>query len=155
MLFFGYAMIFGWQARFALPIRTHGGGTEIYNNFVVCGNKGDNGTMHKLRMGLYVDNNSSNFVVHHNIVIGGGQGLCANMPNQGTRFYNNTVINADVGINFYGFPVDNADASSITFNVPAVTDVFLRPNLNRAHRAKVPLLIRKNAKHFYGRKKMW
>jgi len=27
-------------------------------------------------------------------------------------------------------------------NVPAVTDVFLRP-------------IRKNAKHFYGRKKMW
>jgi hypothetical protein len=28
------------------------------------------------------------------------------------------------------------------FNVPAVTDVFLRP-------------MRKNAKHFYGRKKMW
>jgi len=27
-------------------------------------------------------------------------------------------------------------------NVPAVTDVFLRP-------------IKKNAKHFYGRKKMW
>jgi len=30
----------------------------------------------------------------------------------------------------------------LSFNVPAVTDVFLRP-------------IRKNAKHFYGRKKMW
>jgi len=30
----------------------------------------------------------------------------------------------------------------MAFNVPAVTDVFLR-------------LIRKNAKHFYGRKKMW
>jgi len=30
----------------------------------------------------------------------------------------------------------------IALNVPAVTDVFLRP-------------IRKNAKHFYGRKKMW
>jgi len=30
----------------------------------------------------------------------------------------------------------------ISHNVPAVTDVFLRP-------------IRKNAKHFYGRKKMW
>jgi len=28
------------------------------------------------------------------------------------------------------------------YNVPAVTDVFLRP-------------MRKNAKHFYGRKKMW
>jgi hypothetical protein len=30
----------------------------------------------------------------------------------------------------------------IAHNVPAVCDVFLRP-------------IRKNAKHFYGRKKMW
>jgi len=30
----------------------------------------------------------------------------------------------------------------MAYNVPAVTDVFLRP-------------IRKNAKHFYGRKKMW
>jgi hypothetical protein len=30
----------------------------------------------------------------------------------------------------------------MSYNVPAVTDVFLRP-------------IRKNAQHFYGRKKMW
>jgi hypothetical protein len=30
----------------------------------------------------------------------------------------------------------------ISLNVPAVSDVFLRP-------------MRKNAKHFYGRKKMW
>jgi hypothetical protein len=30
----------------------------------------------------------------------------------------------------------------MSFNVPAVCDVFLRP-------------IRKNAEHFYGRKKMW
>jgi len=33
-------------------------------------------------------------------------------------------------------------SSQIAHNVPAVYDVFLRP-------------IRKNAKHFYGRKKMW
>ena len=33
-------------------------------------------------------------------------------------------------------------SSPISHNVPAVTDVFLRP-------------IRKNAEHFYGRKKMW
>jgi len=32
--------------------------------------------------------------------------------------------------------------AQLSHNVPAVTDVFLRP-------------IRKNAKHFYGRKKMW
>jgi hypothetical protein len=33
-------------------------------------------------------------------------------------------------------------SENIAHNVPAVTDVFLRP-------------IRKNAQHFYGRKKMW
>jgi len=32
--------------------------------------------------------------------------------------------------------------ATMSYNVPAVTDVFLRP-------------MRKNAKHFYGRKKMW
>jgi len=32
--------------------------------------------------------------------------------------------------------------AKLALNVPAVSDVFLRP-------------IRKNAKHFYGRKKMW
>jgi hypothetical protein len=37
---------------------------------------------------------------------------------------------------------DGDNSSSVAPNVPAVTDVFLRP-------------IRKNAKHFYGRKKMW
>jgi len=33
-------------------------------------------------------------------------------------------------------------SGQMAFNVPAVTDVFLRP-------------IKKNAEHFYGRKKMW
>ena len=34
------------------------------------------------------------------------------------------------------------NSNIMAYNVPAVNDVFLRP-------------IRKNAKHFYGRKKMW
>jgi len=56
---------------------------------------------------------------------------------------------------YYNFYAHTNILASISPNVPAVTDVFLRPNLNRARRAKVPLLLRKNAKHFYGRKKMW
>jgi hypothetical protein len=97
-------------------IYSNGGNTEIYNNFIVCGNKGDdNGAMTKIRIGLYIDSHSSNYNVHHNIVIGGSDGLCANLANKGTRFYNNTVIGADCGMGFMGLPVDNADARDITF----------------------------------------
>jgi hypothetical protein len=92
----------------------NGGGTEIYNNFIICGDKGDNGTIDKLRMGLYTDNYCYNFIVHHNIVIGGTTGLQINLPAEGTRFYNNTVVGADIGIGFYGYPVNNADAGKIT-----------------------------------------
>ena len=38
--------------------------------------------------------------------------------------------------------IPHSSNGKLARNVPAVTDVFLRP-------------IRKNAKHFYGRKKMW
>jgi len=40
------------------------------------------------------------------------------------------------------FSIFEPSLGTISHNVPAVTDVFLRP-------------MRKNAKHFYGRKKMW
>jgi len=95
---------------------TNGGGTEIYNNFVVCGNKNDQGTFHKLRFGLYCDNYTTNYSVHHNIVIGGTSGgLRMNLWSKGVRFYNNTVVGADVGLGMYGYPVDNADASTSSF----------------------------------------
>jgi hypothetical protein len=99
--------------------QTDGGGTQIYNNFVVIGNKNDNGTMSKLRFGLYLDNYTSNFNVHHNIVIGGMCGLGSNLWSRGNKIYNNTVIGADYGVWIYGYPVDNADAStsSITDNL--------------------------------------
>lgn len=92
-----------------------GGGTEIYNNFVVCGNKNDQGTFRKIRNGLYTDNYTSNYIVRHNIVIGGTGGLAMNLWSRGTRFYNNTVIGSDAGIAMYGYPVDNADASTSYF----------------------------------------
>ncbi|MCL2272930.1 MAG: hypothetical protein FWC19_09055, partial [Treponema sp.] len=93
---------------------TDAGGTEIYHNFIVCGDKGDNGTLTHLRDGLYIDNNNSNFIVRHNIVIGGHSGLRINIPNDGTRFHNNTVIGAHYGIGFYTNTLHKADASRVT-----------------------------------------
>jgi len=92
-----------------------GGGTEIYNNFVVCGNKNDYGAFKKLRYGLYADNYTSNYSIHHNIVVGGATGLVMNLWSRGVRFYNNTVVGADTGIGMFGYPTDNADASTSSF----------------------------------------
>lgn len=98
---------------------TDGGGTEIYNNFVVCGNKNDQGTMHKIRIGLYTDNYTSNYTIRNNIIIGGSNGLGLNLWSRNVRFQNNTIVGADIGINMYGYSMDNADAStsSLTNNL--------------------------------------
>ncbi|MDR2965845.1 MAG: right-handed parallel beta-helix repeat-containing protein [Treponema sp.] len=101
-------------AIFTLTAGTDFGGTEIYNNFIVSGDKGDFGTMQKLRFGLYTDNYNSNMIVRNNIVIGGHTGLVINLPNPGTQFYNNTVVGARHGFGSYSKPVDNADASNVT-----------------------------------------
>jgi len=92
-----------------------GGGTEIYNNFVVCGDKNDQGAFDKLRYGLYTDNYTVNYTVRHNIVIGGTKGLTMNLWSKGVKFSNNTVIGANDGISMYGYPKDNADASTSFF----------------------------------------
>jgi len=89
-----------------------GGGIEIYNNFVVCGDKNDYGAFHRLRFGLYTDNYTSNYIVHHNIVIGGTHGLSMNLWSRGVRFFNNTVVGADTGFQMSGYRGDNADAST-------------------------------------------
>jgi len=102
---------------------TDWGNTEIYHNFVVCGTKGDNGTMDHLRDGLYIDNYNRNVIVRNNIVIGGHTGLRINLPNPGTQFFNNTVVNAHYGIGFYSQHVDNADASTVTVR----DNLFIRP----------------------------
>ena len=103
-------------------INTNGGGSEIYNNFVVVGGgKGDNGTMKRLLSGLYVDDLSFNYIVRHNIVIGGTDagirhGLThVNIPpQQGTRFINNTIIGSQNGFGFHYIYGQNTDARSVT-----------------------------------------
>jgi hypothetical protein len=103
-------------------INTDGGGSEVYNNFVIVGgSKGDNGTMKRLLSGLYVDDLSFNYSVHHNIVIGGTDagirhGLThVNIPQpQGTRFFNNTIIGSQNGFGFHYIYGQNTDARSVT-----------------------------------------
>jgi len=92
-----------------------GGGTEIYNNFIVCGDKNDQGAFNKLRYGLYTDNYTSNYIVRNNIVIGGTKGLTMNLLSKRVKFNNNTVIGANGGISMYGYPIDNADANTSSF----------------------------------------
>lgn len=93
----------------------NGGGTEIYNNFVDGTTKNTNGTLSKYYDGLYLDNYCSNFIVHHNIVVGGTTGLRTNLTNHNTLYANNTVIGSTYGYGIYGYPIDNADASTIGF----------------------------------------
>jgi len=103
-------------------INTNGGGSEIYNNFIVVGgSKGDNGTMKRLLSGLYVDDLSFNYIVHHNIVVGGTDagirhGLTHENipPQQGARFLNNTIIGAQNGFGFHYIYGQNTDTRSVT-----------------------------------------
>jgi hypothetical protein len=92
-----------------------GGGTTLRNNFVECGTMNDNGTMMKLREGLYIDNYSSNFTVHHNIVVGGISGLRTNLPNRNTVFANNTVIGASHGYGVFSLSKDEAEGRITSF----------------------------------------
>lgn len=95
---------------------SNGGGTEIYNNFVDCKPKNDNGTNDKYVDGLYLDNYCSNFKVHHNIVIGGApDGLRTNLSNKNTIFANNTVIGANIGYGVYSYPTDDAIGENLGF----------------------------------------
>jgi hypothetical protein len=100
-----------------------GGGTEIYNNFVVCGNKNDQGAFDKIRNGLYTDNYTSNYIVRNNIIIGGSHGLSMNLWSRNVRFNNNTVVGANGGITMYGYPIDNADARTSSFASNLFVDI--------------------------------
>jgi len=115
-------------------INTNGGGSEIYNNFVVVGgSKGDNGTMKRLLSGLYVDDLSFNYSVHHNIVTGGTDagirhGLThENIPqSQGTRFFNNTIIGSQNGFGFHYIYGKNMDTRSVTITDNLLVDIKSR-----------------------------
>ncbi len=63
-----------------------GGGTEIAYNLVHDNFASGEG------MGIYLDNGSKNFIVHHNIVWNVKNALNLNLPSINNRIYNNTLL---------------------------------------------------------------
>jgi PA14 domain/Right handed beta helix region len=63
-----------------------GGGTEIAYNIVH-----DNFAPSE-SVGIYLDNDSSNYTVHHNIVYNVKSALALNLPTKNNRIYNNTLV---------------------------------------------------------------
>ncbi|MFR5110148.1 MAG: Ig-like domain-containing protein [[Clostridium] leptum] len=67
-------------------VATDGGGTEICYNWVH-----DNDSSGS-RSGIYLDNGTSNWLVHHNVVWDAGTALQLNVPSNYIAAYNNTFI---------------------------------------------------------------
>ena len=67
-------------------VQSDGGGTEIAYNLVH-----DNFATYE-GMGIYLDNGSKNFIVHHNIVWNVSTALNLNFPSLNNRIYNNTLL---------------------------------------------------------------
>ena len=76
---------------------TDGEGTEIAHNWVHDNLAKDCG------VGIYIDNNSSNFIIHHNVSWGNGNsGIRLNTPSHNNLVYNNTVLANGDSLSFWG-----------------------------------------------------
>lgn len=82
-----------------------GGGTEIAYNMLH-----DNFAPSE-SMGIYLDNGSSNFVVHHNIVYNVKSALNLNLPSRNNRIYNNTLVGFKESVNSGASSVSECDAT--------------------------------------------
>jgi PA14 domain/Right handed beta helix region/Protein of unknown function (DUF1565) len=82
-----------------------GGGTEIAYNIVH-----DNFAPSE-SMGIYLDNDSSNYIVHHNIVYNVKSALAINLPTRNNKIYNNTLIGFKEGVTSGAARLPQCDAT--------------------------------------------
>lgn len=83
--------------------QTDGAGTVIAHNWVH-----DNKAA-KCGVGIYIDNASSNFVIHHNVSFNNGDsGIRLNTPSHNNLVANNTVLNNGNSLSYWG-PENNKD----------------------------------------------
>ncbi len=76
---------------------TDGAGTIIAYNWV-HDNKAE-----KCGVGIYIDNNSSNFLIHHNVSFNNGNsGIRLNTPSHNNLVYHNTVLNNGDSLHYWG-----------------------------------------------------
>jgi hypothetical protein len=120
---------------------TNGGGTEIAYNRVYNVKSGGWGAG-----GLMLDNNSTNYVVHHNLVWNVNFGLKMNYGGKSNKIYNNTLAATNYSIdtasspNFSGSVIKNniftkplkaTAGASVSNNITAGTDArFVDPSRN-------------------------
>jgi hypothetical protein len=85
--------------------QTDGQGTEIAYNRVhdatdtfLAGRLGGR----RVTSGIYLDNGSPNFIVHHNLIYNVDEGMRLNDPSLSNQIYNNTVENNAVGLGIAG-----------------------------------------------------
>lgn len=76
--------------------QTDGDGTVIAYN-VIHANLAEHDPI-----GIYLDNDSSNFSVHNNIVYGVGQALKLNLPSYNNQIYNNTLLGSSYSVTSWG-----------------------------------------------------
>jgi hypothetical protein len=77
--------------------QTDGEGTVIAHNWTH-----DNVSKH-VGVGIYIDNGSSNFLIHHNVSWNNpDSGIRLNTPSRNNRLYNNTVIDNGNSLSYWG-----------------------------------------------------
>ena len=97
--------------------QSDGGGTEIAYNIVH-----DNFAPSE-SMGIYLDNGSNNFLVHHNIVYNVKVALNLNLPSTNNRVYNNTLLGWNEAVGSWGpnpsdWKGDGTELMNNIFNAP-------------------------------------
>ncbi len=99
------AGLLGNDLGMTYTFQADGGGTEIAYNIVH-----DNFAPSE-SMGIYLDNGSSNFVVHHNIVYNVKSAVNLNLPTINNKIYNNTLMGFREALNSGAARLPQCDAT--------------------------------------------
>lgn len=86
---------------------------KICYNWISTGTKGD--IFGKIRVGVYIDDNTSGVLVHHNVIYNTKEAVRTNQANQDIRIFNNTVMNCFMS-HARWIPAPNISADIITCN---------------------------------------
>ncbi len=97
--------------------QSDGGGTEIAYNLVH-----DNFAPSE-SMGIYLDNGSKNYLIHHNIVWNVKGALNINLPTINNKIYNNTLLGWNESINSGAPAITDCDSS----NTDVMNNIFNAP----------------------------
>ena len=99
---------------------SNGHGTIIRHNYIVSGDKGDNGTFESFKVGIYLDTYCENYEIYRNVIQSVGAegtltaGIQLNLYARNIICYHNTIIGAQDGFAFFGYPGDSVNNADLT-----------------------------------------